>query len=57
MTAQEFVIWLKGVLTTTTQPNQDQWKLIKSQIDKVADVPQIENQITIPFPNKELLKD
>lgn len=57
MTSQEFVIWLKGVMAASTLPNQDQWTLIKSQISKVVDVPQTENQITIPFPNRELLND
>lgn len=51
MTAREFVIWLKGVIVAspTTQPNEEQWKVIREEVEKVIDVPRTAN--------KELLKD
>jgi hypothetical protein len=38
MTSQEFVIWLKGMIAGAPQyqPNPQQWKVIKEELDKVG---------------------
>lgn len=59
MTSQEFVLWLKGVMAASprVQPNPEQWKVIREQIEKVVDVPQMEKKLMTPFDNRELLND
>ena len=59
MTSQEFVLWLKGVMAASPrfQPNPEQWKTIREQIEKVTDVPQMEKKLVNFLDNRELLND
>lgn len=43
MTSQEFITWLKGVVSASNEyaPTPQQWDLIKDELSKVSDKPTV----------------